>query len=73
MHPLPENLIEAELFGYEKGAFTGATSAKKGLFEMAEGGTLFLDQIGDMPMHLQSKLLSAIEDRVIRRLGGTAG
>jgi DNA-binding NtrC family response regulator len=68
---LPENLIEAELFGYEKGAFTGATNAKKGLFEMAEGGTLFLDEIGEMPMHLQSKLLSAIEDRTIRRLGGT--
>ena len=68
---LPENLIEAELFGYEKGAFTGAMNAKKGLFEMAEGGTLFLDEIGEMPMHLQSKLLSAIEDRAIRRLGGT--
>jgi len=68
---LPENLIEAELFGYEKGAFTGAVNAKKGLFEMAEGGTLFLDEIGEMPMHIQSKLLSAIEDRAIRRLGGT--
>ena len=69
---LPENLIEAELFGYEKGAFTGAVSGKKGLFEMAEGGTRFLDEIGEMPMHLQSKLLSAIEDKAIRRLGGTA-
>jgi DNA-binding NtrC family response regulator len=68
---LPENLIEAELFGYEKGAFTGATNAKKGLFEMAEGGTLFLDEIGEMPMNLQSKLLSAIEDGAIRKLGGT--
>ncbi|MHB8846611.1 MAG: sigma-54-dependent transcriptional regulator [Nitrospirota bacterium] len=67
---LPENLIEAELFGFEKGAFTGAVAAKKGLFEMAEGGTLFLDEIGEMPIHLQSKLLSALEDRMIRRLGG---
>jgi transcriptional regulator with PAS, ATPase and Fis domain len=69
---LPETLIEAELFGFEKGAFTGAVNAKKGLFEMAEGGTLFLDEIGEMPIHLQSKLLSALEDRMIRRLGGTA-
>jgi DNA-binding NtrC family response regulator len=69
---LPENLIEAELFGFEKGAFTGAVNAKKGLFEMAEGGTLFLDEIGEMPFHLQSKLLSALEDRMIRRLGGTS-
>jgi DNA-binding NtrC family response regulator len=68
---LPEQLIEAELFGYEKGAFTGAINAKKGLFEMAENGTLFLDEIGEMPMHLQSKLLSAIEERTIRRIGGT--
>ena len=68
---LPENLIEAELFGYEKGAFTGAMNAKKGIFEMAESGTLLLDEIGEMPMHLQSKLLSAIEDRAIRRIGGT--
>ena len=68
---LPENLIEAELFGYEKGAFTGAVGAKKGLFEMAEGGTLFLDEIGEIPVQLQSKLLSALDDKVIRRLGGT--
>jgi len=66
---LPENLIEAELFGYEKGAFTGAVVARKGLFEMAEGGTLFLDEIGEMPMHLQVKLLSAIEEKKLRRLG----
>lgn len=67
---IPENLIEAELFGYEKGAFTGATSSRKGLFEMAEGGTLFLDEIGEMPMHLQTKLLSVLEDGKIKRLGG---
>ncbi len=66
---LPENLIEAELFGYEKGAFTGAVAARKGLFEMAEGGTLFLDEIGEMPIHLQAKLLSAIEEKNLRRLG----
>ncbi|HWR89079.1 MAG TPA: sigma-54 dependent transcriptional regulator [Dissulfurispiraceae bacterium] len=67
---IPESLIEAEMFGYEKGAFTGAASAKKGLFEMAGGGTLFLDEIGEMPYHLQGKLLSVIEDRQFRRLGG---
>jgi len=67
---LPETLIEAELFGYEKGAFTGAVSAKKSIFEMAQGGTLFLDEIGDMPLHLQSKLLGVLEDKKIRRLGG---
>jgi DNA-binding NtrC family response regulator len=66
---LPENLVEAELFGYEKGAFTGAAAAKKGIFEMAEGGTMFLDEIGEMPLHLQAKLLSAIEDKTVRRLG----
>ncbi|NTU41603.1 MAG: sigma-54-dependent Fis family transcriptional regulator [Nitrospirales bacterium] len=67
---LPENLIEAELFGYEKGAFTGATSTRKGVFEMAEGGTLFLDEIGEIPLHLQAKLLSVLEDKRIKRLGG---
>ncbi|MBA4372206.1 MAG: DNA-binding response regulator [Thermodesulfovibrio sp.] len=67
---LPETLIEAELFGHEKGAFTGAASAKKGVFEMAEGGTLFLDEIGEMPVHLQSKLLGVLDDKNIRRLGG---
>jgi len=66
---LPENLIEAELFGYEKGAFTGATMSRRGIFEMAEGGTLFLDEIGEMPLHLQAKLLSAIEDKKIKRIG----
>jgi len=67
---LPENLIEAELFGHEKGAFTGASTARKGVFEMAEGGTLFLDEIGEMPLQLQSKLLSALDEKKIRRLGG---
>lgn len=67
---LPENLIEAELFGYEKGAFTGATTSRKGVFEMAEGGTLLLDEIGEMPMHLQTRLLSVLEDGKIKRIGG---
>lgn len=69
---LPETLIEAELFGYEKGAFTGATTARKGIFEMAEGGTLFLDEIGEMPPHLQAKLLSVIDDKLVRKIGGAA-
>ncbi len=68
---LPETLIEAELFGYEKGAFTGAVGQKKGLIEMAEGGTVFLDEIGEMPVQLQAKLLSALDDKIVRRLGGT--
>ncbi|HEY0670667.1 MAG TPA: sigma 54-interacting transcriptional regulator [Longimicrobiales bacterium] len=66
---LPANLLEAELFGYEKGAFTGATSAKPGLFEAAHGGTLFLDEIGDLTIDLQAKLLRALESRQVRRLG----
>ncbi|MDH4231874.1 MAG: sigma-54 dependent transcriptional regulator [Nitrospirota bacterium] len=67
---IPENLIEAELFGCEKGAFTGALKMRKGIFEMAEGGTLFLDEIGAMPLNLQSKLLGVLDDMRIRRLGG---
>lgn len=67
---LPENLIEAELFGHEKGSFTGADATKKGLFEMADGGTLFLDEIGEIPIHLQSKLLGALDDGTVKRLGG---
>ena len=67
---LPENLIEAELFGYEKGAFTGASADKKGIFEMAEGGTLFLDEIAELPSHLQSKLLGVLDDKKIKKLGG---
>jgi len=67
---LPENLIEAELFGYEKGAFTGAAATKKGIFELADGGTLFLDEIGELPLNLQSKLLSVLDEQKIKRLGG---
>lgn len=69
---LPENLIEAELFGYEKGAFTGATSSRKGVFEMAENSTLLLDEIAEMPVHLQAKLLGVLEDGQVKRLGGNS-
>lgn len=69
---LPPDLLESELFGHEKGAFTSAFSSKRGLFEVASGGTLFLDDIDDFPIHLQPKLLRAIEAREILRLGGTA-
>jgi DNA-binding NtrC family response regulator len=66
---IPENLIETELFGHDKGAFTGAVTAKKGIFEMAEGGTLFFDEIGEMPLQLQSKLLGVLDDKRVRRVG----
>src|SRR5215204_6065899 len=66
---LPEHLVEAELFGYRKGAFTGADRDHKGLFEEADGGILFLDEIGDVPVAVQNKLLRAIEEKQIKRLG----
>ncbi len=69
---LPEHLIESELFGYEKGAFTGATSMKRGKFELAHGGALFLDEVGDMSLATQAKLLRALETRKVERLGSTA-
>jgi Nif-specific regulatory protein len=68
---LPDSLIESELFGYEKGAFTGATTRKKGRFEMAEAGTLFLDEIGDINLSTQVKLLRVLQEREFERLGGT--
>ncbi len=68
---IPENLLESELFGYEKGAFTDARERKLGLFEIAQNGTIFLDEIGEMPLKLQSKLLRALESRRFTRLGGT--
>src|SRR6202011_2600249 len=67
---LPENLLESELFGYMKGAFTGANANKKGLIEAAEKGTLFLDEIGEMSILMQVKLLRVLQERKFRRLGG---
>ncbi len=66
-----ENLLESELFGHEKGSFTGAVNEKKGLFEVADGGTLFLDEIGELDIALQAKLLRALQEKQIRRVGGT--
>jgi two-component system response regulator PilR (NtrC family) len=69
---IPEGLIESELFGHEKGSFTGATDAKAGLFEVAGSGTLFLDEVAELPPHLQVKLLRAVQERRVRRVGGKA-
>ena len=68
---LPENLIESEMFGHERGAFTGATSLRKGRFELADGGTLFLDEVGELSLPVQAKLLRVLQERCFERLGGT--
>lgn len=68
---IPESLMESEMFGHKKGSFTGAVADKSGLFEVADGGTLFLDEVGELPLTIQVKLLRAIQERVIRRVGGT--
>lgn len=70
MSAIPKELVESELFGYEKGAFTGAAARKKGQFEMADGGTLFLDEIAELEMNMQAKLLRALQEREIMRVGG---
>src|SRR5205085_716419 len=68
---LPESILEAELFGYEKGAFTGATQRKEGRIERAHGGTLFLDEVGEMSPSVQAKLLRVLQEGELERLGGT--
>src|SRR5207249_7525794 len=68
---LPEQLVESELFGHERGAFTGADRLRKGAFETAAGGTLLLDEVGELPLSAQAKLLRVLEDRQVMRLGGS--
>jgi transcriptional regulator with GAF, ATPase, and Fis domain len=69
---IPRDLLESEMFGHERGAFTGAAGARHGLFSIADGGTIFLDEIGEMPMDLQAKLLRVLEDGMVRAVGPTA-
>src|SRR6266576_4520023 len=70
---IPENLLESELFGHERGAFTGASGQRVGRFEQGNGGTLFLDEIGDMPLPLQAKLLRVLQSGTFERVGGNQG